>query len=166
MTHVSSCHHGIPANAANRRVYADWLEERGDPRARFVQIDADFDQINYVEWLERNGHLDYYLENFPEIRRLADERRSIEPLRKKLETLSSKLDPEWVAFMRTLGRPFHEFFFFNNHGEPRECQPDELPFTEPIGTRGAVITFATAFTDAGAWDSGLMPIFVFSVNWN
>ena len=145
-----------PADASNRRVYADWLEERGDPRAQFLRIDADFDQINYVDWLERDGSIDYYVENFPEIGRLAEERRSVEPARKELENLGSGIDREWVSFMRTLGRPFRRFFFFNNHGEPRECQPDELPFNEPIGIRGAVITFATAFTDDGAWDSDLM----------
>ena len=145
-----------PRDALKFQVYADWLEEHDDPRSQLLRLQANFDGINYIDWLKLNGNIGFYLERSPEIRRLACEQSAFESTRKNLETLSSQLDDKWVSFVRTLGRPFEEFFFFNNHGDPRECQPEELPFKEPIGTRGAVITFATAFASANAWDSGLM----------
>ncbi len=57
--------------------------------------------------------------------------------------------------MTTLGCPFQPLYFFNNHGNPRECGPEELPFSEPIGTRGSVVTFESAFRDERSWDTGL-----------
>lgn len=146
-----------PGDASERRAYADWLEHRADPRSRSVRMDAGIDRINLIDWLEADGHIDYYLERSPEVRRLAEQRRSSEATRQELEVLNSHFDPDWVAFMNTLACPFREFYFFSNHGEPQECTTEELPFKEPIGTRGAVITFGSAFSDDGAWDAQLMP---------
>src|SRR5262249_37551795 len=52
-----------PGDATTRLVYADWLEERGDPRSPFLRLDPEVERISYVAWLERDGHLDYYLQN-------------------------------------------------------------------------------------------------------
>ena len=145
-----------PGDATNHLVYADWLEERGDSRAPLLRLDPELERLSYVAWLERDGHLDYYLQNFPEVKREADERRATEPLRTQRRTLSATLDPAWVAFIDTLGCPFQPFFFFDNHGNRREFRPDELPFAEPIGTRGAIVTFESDFRDESCWGQGLM----------
>lgn len=145
-----------PEHAANRLVYADWLEERADPRAEFLRIDSELERISYVDWLKRDGHLDYYLQNCPEVEREAEERQGTEHLRQQRRALGAKLDPDWVAFINTLGCPFQPFLFFNNHGNLRECRPDELPFAKEIGTRGAVVTFESDFRSEQSWDRGLM----------
>ncbi|MCA9069885.1 MAG: hypothetical protein KDA84_13220, partial [Planctomycetaceae bacterium] len=41
-------------------------------------------------------------------------------------------------------RPFQPFYFWNNTG-PRAFNENELPFHEQLGTRGSVVTFASAF---------------------
>ena len=145
-----------PGDAARRLVYADWLVERGDSRAQFLRIDPDLERIAYVPWLERDGHLDYYLQNCPEVKREADERQASEQLRQQRRALSPALDPDWVAFINTLACSFQPFLFFNNTGNPHECRPEELPFAERIGTRGAVVTFESDFRDGRTLDQDLM----------
>lgn len=146
-----------PDDAANRLSYADSLDQRGDPRGQFLRMDPDLERISYVAWLETGGSLEYYLEKFPEVKREAEDRKRTAPLRAQRHALGSHFDPNWVAFINTMGCPFQPFFFFNNHGSPRECQPDELPFAERIGTRGQVVTFESDFREERAWDEGLMP---------
>jgi len=145
-----------PSDASHRQAYVDWLKDRDAARAKFLQIDTNFDRISYVDWLERDGSLDFYVKGSPEVKQLAEQRRATDSVRREMHELSARLDPEWVSFVNTLGQPFREFFFFNNGGNSRECQPDELPFREPIGTRGGVITFESAFTNNSDWDSGLL----------
>jgi hypothetical protein len=57
--------------------------------------------------------------------------------------------------LSTLARPFTPFFFFNR-GEDPAIDADDLPFTEPIGTRGAIVTFASSFVDPACLDAGLL----------
>ena len=99
-----------PEDTATRMAYADWLEGRGDARARFLRMDPSLERINYVDWLEKDGQLDYYLKNFPEIRREAEKQKSTESMRNQRRLLSSTLDCDWVAFMNSLGCPFEPFF--------------------------------------------------------
>lgn len=145
-----------PDDATVRFAYADWLEERGDSRARFLRLASGIERINYVDWLKSQGGLEYYLQHFPELKRLAEERKSTEPLQQELQALSGTIDASWLAFINTLGCPFLPFYFFNNQGNPREFGPDELPFKEQIGTRGAIITFESAFRNSSSWDQGLI----------
>jgi uncharacterized protein (TIGR02996 family) len=145
------------ADPATRLAYADWLEERGDPRAQFLRFDPELDRINFVAWLERNGNLDYYVDNFAEVKQEAEQWKAAEQQRMQRRALGSALDPNWVTFINTLGCHFQPFFFFNNSSQrPHAFEPAELPFAEPIGTRGAVITFASDFRDPKSWDQGLM----------
>ncbi len=146
-----------PADALNRGAYADWLEKRGDPRAQFLRMDPELAHLSFVAWLEKDGHLDDYVQKFPEVKREAEERKATAKLREQRRTMGDHFDPAWVAFVNTLGCRFEQFFFFNNHGKPRECQPDELPFAEPIGTRGSIVTFESDFREEKSWDQGLMP---------
>ena len=145
-----------PDDTARRLNYADWLEERRDPRARFLRMAPDLERISYVAWLELDGELDWYIQNFPEVKREAEERQASAQLRDQRRALGSQLDPNWVAFLNTMGCAFQPFFFFNNSGGPRECQPDELPFAVPIGTRGSLIAFESDFQKERDWDQGLM----------
>jgi uncharacterized protein (TIGR02996 family) len=64
-----------PDDATPRLVYADWLEDRGDPRAEFLRIEAEFLAIP------------------PD-----DERASA--LRARLRELHRTLDPEWIALLK------------------------------------------------------------------
>ena len=145
-----------PQDVNLRLRYADWLEARGDERAEFARMDPDLERISYVAWLEGDGHLDYYLENFPEVKREAEERRTSQSIREQRRELGRSLEPEWVAFMNTLGCPFYPFNFFNNHGSPREIAPDDLPFKERIGTRGPLVVFESDFRNESSFDRGLM----------
>ncbi len=54
-----------------------------------------------------------------------------------------------LLFAETLGAPFRRRTFF-------ECEPEDLPFTEPIGTRGWLVTFAFQFLGVGSSDRGLL----------
>jgi uncharacterized protein (TIGR02996 family) len=138
-----------------RLVYADWLEERSDPRADFLRLDPELERLSYVAWLERDGHLDYYLQSSAEVREEFERRTVTQSLRNQRRALAASLDPGWVALIDSLACPFQPFFFFNNHGNPNEFRPDELPFAEQIGTRGAIVTFANDFREETCWDSGL-----------
>lgn len=61
-----------PDDLDARRVYADWLDDHGDPRGEFLR-------------------LDYQVE---------DARRTIEDCRRRLRDLLGIVDPEWVAQIR------------------------------------------------------------------
>ena len=116
-----------PSDITTRLVYADWLEECGDQRAEYLRVDAE------IEQLKLEGKSD-----------LVAEQRFAEA--------AMAVDPNWLAFLTTLARPF------------RECPPSEdefdyeysdLPFADRIGKRGRVVTFGTQFTDPQTWDPGL-----------
>jgi uncharacterized protein (TIGR02996 family) len=146
-----------PGDGLVRSAYADWMEERGDPRAHYLRTDTGVERINCVDWLrDEEGILDYYLPRFPEIARQAEESRSYEQERKRLRSLRGRVDIDagWLAFMDSLGRPFHPFLFWN-YGTPQAFQPEELPFTRRVGTRGSVITFEGEFLSDDSWDPGL-----------
>ena len=145
-----------PDDLATRLSYADRLTEPGDPRAQLLRLSPDLERICCAAWLEANGTLDSYLANTPELKLEAEGWRATAGQRERWRALGSGVDPDWLAFINSLGCPFQPFFFFNNHGDPRECQPDELPFAESIGTRGSVITFESDFRDEESWGPGLM----------
>src|SRR5262249_7622491 len=79
-----------PADATLKLVYADWLQDRADPRAEFVrlqvQLEGMVDQgaaVQAAEWLGK---------------------------------MRNNLDPKGVAFMTTLAQPFEPITF--QEGEP------------------------------------------------
>jgi hypothetical protein len=145
-----------PKDRRVREDYAVWLERRADPGTRLVRMDPELARISCVAWLEKCGELKRYLHKFPEVTREWESRQAMEPFLKERIALGEVCDPSWLAFMDTLGCPFQPFYFFNNHGVPKECAPHELPFTEPIGTRGALLTFESDFRDGGHFDEGLL----------
>ena len=144
-----------PEDATSRSVYADWLEEQGDPRAELLRLDWDVPRLLFLDWVTRRGDRDYYLRCFPELRDQQPVCESLEHLRDRLTALGCRINPTWMAVMNTLGCPFIPFYFWKNSG-PRSFGPDELPFLEPIGTRGAVLTFESAFRGEGAWEPDLV----------
>jgi uncharacterized protein (TIGR02996 family) len=144
-----------PEDATSRLVYADWLEERGDPRAEVLRLNWNGQRINFLDWVQRQGNLDYYLERHAELRPELEAVQSEKTLADRLKALGPTVNPEWRAFIETLGRPFHPFFFWNNTG-PRSFLPGELPFREQIGTRGMAVTFQSAFRGDRPWDAGLV----------
>lgn len=144
-----------PEDSTSRLVYADWLEDRGDPRAGLLRLDPDVPRIHFLDWVQRRGVLAYYLERHPELHEQLWDLRSKRWLVDRLEALAGAAEPEWLAFMDTLGRPFHPFYFWNNSG-PQAFKGNQLPFRDPIGTRGAVVTFESAFRSEECWDSPLM----------
>jgi hypothetical protein len=76
-------------------VYADWLQDRADPRAEFVRrqvrlhtlVDSE-SAVDAAEWFIRMG---------------------------------DQLDPSWVAFMRTLAYPFEPITL--QTGKPKPAHP-------------------------------------------
>lgn len=71
----------------------------------------------------------------------------------RLNELSPSLAPSWVTFITTLARPFRQSLagreFFS-------APQTELPFTEPIGLRGSIMTFQSQFRAQEAWDEHLI----------
>lgn len=67
-----------PADDASRLVYADWLQERGDPRAEFLRLDCRLNGLGS-----------------------AAPRR----LRRRYASLCRTLDPDWVALVRRQSVP-------------------------------------------------------------
>lgn len=145
----------LAARPEEREAYAEWLAERGDPRALWVRLAPDAEDIRYVAWLERDGHREYYVEQFPTLARAFEAWDASRDERTTRSTLQSALDPGWVAWMSTVARPFEPFFFFDNHGNEREIEASELPFSEVLGTRGAVVTFASELREPTV-DPGLL----------
>src|SRR4051794_22578363 len=95
-----------PDDVENRLKYADWLEARGDPRAQLLRMPPELERISYVEWLKNDGTLDYYLKKSPDVKRESEERQATAQLLEQRRALAAKLDPDWVAFISTLGCPF------------------------------------------------------------
>jgi uncharacterized protein (TIGR02996 family) len=143
-----------PEDATTRLVYADWLEDRGDPRAKLLRQDQDVPRISFVDWIAEQGNLDYYMKGDPELRGRLNEHEANKQWRERLAVLGDAIDPHWLAVMDTLGRPFHPFFFFDNTG-PRAFEADELPFREQIGLRGSIVTFESAFRGDRVLEPGL-----------
>jgi uncharacterized protein (TIGR02996 family) len=145
-----------PGDEALRLVYADWLEERGDPRAAPLRMTWDFPRIRFIDWAEGHfGSADFYLARYPEVRKEAEEREGHRGAESAFEALRGVADKSWLAFMGSLGRPFRPFLFFANSA-PRAFEGPELPLTETIGTRGSVVTLASSFRDEKAWCPGLV----------
>jgi uncharacterized protein (TIGR02996 family) len=143
-----------PEDETPRLIYADWLEERADPRAELLRHDWDLPRICFLDWNWVQEDADFYLDRHPELRGRLNEREANRRWRERVAVLRGALDPGWLALIDTLGRPFHPFFFWNNTG-PRSYQEGQLPFLEQIGTRGPVVTFESAFRGETAWQPGL-----------
>jgi uncharacterized protein (TIGR02996 family) len=68
-----------PADEALRLIYADWLEERDDPRAEYLRLDAEYQDLAAKAKLAK-----------PERARRTQLKRTLKRLRKGL-------DPAWLA---------------------------------------------------------------------
>jgi uncharacterized protein (TIGR02996 family) len=112
-----------PEDASARLTYAEWLEKRRDPRGEFLRIESE------AERLRSDGTTD-------------------SPLERRLRELSAALDPAWLAVVTTLGRGFRTVPWGS---ESLVCAPSHLPFTEAIGMRGRIITFASQFRGERSW---------------
>jgi uncharacterized protein (TIGR02996 family) len=143
-----------PEDDAPRLIYADWLEERGDPRAELLRQDWGLPRITFLDWSWVQEHLEFYLRRHPELRSQLNEHDANRRWRDRVAALGVAVDPSWLALIETLGRPFRPFFFWNNTG-PRSFQEGELPFREQIVARGAVLTFQSSFRGENAWQEGL-----------
>lgn len=143
-----------PHDTATRLVYADWLEERDDPRAPFLRSNWTLPRLSFVDWVVQRSTLEFYLHTFPELHQQLPELDANAWWRNRQATFASAMDSLWLATIDTLGRPFRPFYFWNNTG-PKSFQEGELPFIEPIGTRGPLVTFESAFNGESAWSPGL-----------
>ncbi len=144
-----------PEDAAVRSAYANWLDERHDRRAEFVRINSDVERPSFVKSLRQPATQEYYRKKFPEIEPEWNEWQAQAGVREQVQASIVGIEPTWLAFMNSLGRPFQPFFFWNNTG-PRSFDGPETPFTRQIGTRGWVVTFEDSFRQESSWDSGLM----------
>lgn len=79
-----------PDDVTLKLVYADWLQDRSDPRADAVRLQVECGR--------------------------AGEPWEAAPFRERLAELCRRLDPAWVAFMTTLAQPFEPITF--QEGEP------------------------------------------------
>ena len=87
-----------PADRVSKLVYADWLEERGDPRAEFLRVAVTLDGM-------------------------ARENESYRPLLRLLHELRSTVSSAWVADVeKTLAEDeVREAIFLDLIGEGRQC---------------------------------------------
>ncbi len=118
-----------PADQTLKLVYADWLQDRADPRAEYVRFRVEManatppkDWHEAQEWRSRNK------ERQTELRR--------------------GFDPGWVGFMNSLAAPYEPLTF-------QEGQPGH-PFTQTIGLRGCVVVFASQYCRGDDWNEGLL----------
>jgi uncharacterized protein (TIGR02996 family) len=130
-----------PADTTQKLVYADWLQDRADPRAEFVRM-----QVAVVE--------------SPRAKRDATIFGTISDGQQRLTELGRDLDPVWIAFMSSLAQPFQPLTF-------RDGKPSH-PFTEPIGLRGGIAVFESQYRAAEDWSKGLLAdlTFLASVEWD
>jgi len=88
MTDESTFLEGIKANPEDlflRQVYADWLEERGDPRSEYLRVDGDLQQL--MASLASSD---------------SAKEEKIRQLRSRLKKLAKSLLAEWVAIFDAL----------------------------------------------------------------
>lgn len=137
-----------------RRAYAEWLEQRRDPRAKLLREYWDVPFLSLVDDVAQCSSLEYYLKTFPELREHVVEHEANRWRRNYVAALGSGVERDWLAIIDTLGRPFRPFTFWNNTG-PNTFPPDELPLGERLGTRGALVTFASAFRGRMFWNPGV-----------
>ena len=130
-----------PSDTTLKLVYADWLQDRSDPRAEFVRLQVQLNGMvgqesaaQAAEWLGKKG---------------------------------DNLDPKWIAFMTTLAQPFESITVLNEEFGLPLRRPRPYPFTEPIGRRGRVVTFESLYRAAVDWSDGLLAdlVFLTSVEW-
>jgi uncharacterized protein (TIGR02996 family) len=124
-----------PSDEAVQLVYADWLDERGDPRGEFLRLRAEWNR----GW--------------------AGSRQPPAELASRMEELRAAIDPVWVALLDTLGVPSEPAkLWFECFG------PIDPPLTEPLVTRrvwgrqgrlAGLATLASQFRLAGPPDAGL-----------
>lgn len=82
-----------PADTTLKLVYADWLQDRDDPRAEYVRLQASVAKAR------------------PSKKKAKDQAR--------LAELERDLAPEWIGFMTTLAQPFRAITFQGgNPGHP------------------------------------------------
>jgi uncharacterized protein (TIGR02996 family) len=145
--------HASPGDESARLVYADWLESRGDPRAVYVRTDPELRRFSVVAWIEATGQLESYGKAGEESFR--QEHRAELARRQHHRELAASLDPAWVALFDFLSCPF-EPFYFPRHADGSRClEPEALPLLKVIGTRGAIMTFASDLRTGVAWDEDL-----------
>ena len=88
MTEEARFLEGIQANPEDlflRLVYADWLEEREDPRSEYLRVDGELQKL--IGLLSPNA---------------SDTESKIRQLRAQLKKLGKTLDPDWVAIFDAL----------------------------------------------------------------
>jgi uncharacterized protein (TIGR02996 family) len=71
-----------PADTTLKLVYADWLQDRADPRAEYIRR-----RLEIRPWSEVDAP-------------------SVEDAYQELRALALRIDPKWVAFMNTFAEPF------------------------------------------------------------
>lgn len=140
-----------PQEPASRLAYADWLEQRGDARAAYLRLDPEPSHFIQPAFLERLGlNLAQYASGSAEQAKEVKAWEATKPLRERRAALRARLDGAWTAFVDSLGCAFEPFFFL------RSFAAHELPFGEPIGTRGWLVTFASSFVDGASFGQGLI----------
>src|SRR5262245_44337117 len=84
-----------------RLVYADWLEERGEPRAEFLRRESELTGVRReVERLHRETYLQGFGENWMAThQRLADLQESERALQQRLAELRPPLTPGWLNWI-------------------------------------------------------------------
>lgn len=122
-----------PADTTMKLVYADWLQDRSDPREEYLRLQVKLQTapstesaVEAASWFVYQG---------------------------------DRLDPNWVALMKSLAMPFAPI-------EPFDAQLPQ-PFSAPIGRQGSVITFPSLRTAADL-NNGLLAdlTFLTGIDWD
>jgi uncharacterized protein (TIGR02996 family) len=146
-----------PADTTLKLVYADWLQDRADPRAEYVR--AQIELAGAEEALNRP--LSYTFPTSPLQAQLEreDEAKKVAEARRKLIGSGRTLHPEWVGFMQSLAQPFAAITF--QEGTPGH------PFTETVGRCGRVAMLESKYRAADIGDGGLLAdlAFLISIEW-
>jgi uncharacterized protein (TIGR02996 family) len=124
-----------PSDETVQLVYADWLDERGDPRGEFLRLRVEWNR----EWA--GGH-------HPPM-----------SLSSRIEELRAAIDPGWVAVLDTLGVPSEPAkLWFECFGHIDPPLAEALVTRKVWGRQGrlaGLATFASQFRLTAPPDNGL-----------
>lgn len=89
-----------PDDEQLRLIYADWLEERGDPRAEFLRRESELTGVRReVRRLDREGYLKGLDDGLAAFRRLWSLQEAETALHRRVTELRPSLDPRWLTWI-------------------------------------------------------------------
>src|SRR4051794_24483768 len=115
-----------PDDETARLVYADWLDDRSDPRAEYLRAEA--------AWVALQPSDEQY-----------------RPLYRRVSQLAAQLDPEWFAAVSRMGHDARrEWTRVARHWEPHPEERTTEPVREWLAAKQELVSTFSQFVGASA----------------